>query len=151
MKLIKQPFDINRSLVKDFIISSEKVANVQVGNTIEHALLVLTKTGYSSIPVLDYSYKLQGLISMPKIMDKTLGLERIELENLETIKVEEVMLTDIPMLREETTFKEGLLLLIDHPFICVVDKDGLFTGIFTRREALKNWRNSLFVKDKSVE
>ena len=46
--------------ISDFIISSEKVAHVQSGNSAEHALLVLTKTGYSSIPVLDIKYRLVG-------------------------------------------------------------------------------------------
>ena len=32
--------------IEEFIISSEKVAHVQMGNSAEHALLVLTKTGY---------------------------------------------------------------------------------------------------------
>ena len=50
--------------IADFIISSEKVAHVQVGNNAEHALLVLTKTGYSAIPVLDAKYRLKGLLSM---------------------------------------------------------------------------------------
>lgn len=39
--------------VKELMIPSERVAHVQVGNNLEHALLVLTKSGYSSIPVLD--------------------------------------------------------------------------------------------------
>ena len=41
--------------IKDFIIPSEKVAHVQVGNSLEHALLLFTKSGYSAIPVLDPS------------------------------------------------------------------------------------------------
>lgn len=51
--------------IKDLMIPSERVAHVQVKNSLEHALLVLTKSGYSAIPVLDPQYKLQGLISTP--------------------------------------------------------------------------------------
>lgn len=69
--------------ISDFMIPSERVAHVQVGNSLEHALLVLTKSGYTAIPVLDPQYKLQGLISTPIIMDSILGLERIEFEQLE--------------------------------------------------------------------
>ena len=35
------------SSVKDLMISSERVAHVQVANNLEHALLVLTKSGYT--------------------------------------------------------------------------------------------------------
>ena len=59
--------------IEDYIISAEKVAHVQLGNNAEHALLVLTKTGYSSIPVLDVKYRLQGLISSQQITDEIFG------------------------------------------------------------------------------
>lgn len=68
--------------IMDFVIPSEKVAHVQVGNSLEHALLVLTKSGYSAIPVLDAKYKLHGLISSSLITESILGLERIEFEKL---------------------------------------------------------------------
>lgn len=69
--------------IRKLMIPSERVAHVQVGNNLEHALLVLTKSGYTAIPVLDPHYKLHGLISTPIIMDSILGLERIEFEQLE--------------------------------------------------------------------
>ena len=52
--------------VEEFIIPAEKVAHVQLGNNVEHALLVLTKSGYSAIPFLwpnqcahDYGFHLR--------------------------------------------------------------------------------------------
>ncbi|MBM7586645.1 putative transcriptional regulator [Bacillus pakistanensis] len=123
--------------ISEFIIPSEKVAHVQVGNNLEHALLLLTKSGYSSIPVLDSEFRLKGLISSPMITDSILGLERIEFEQLVDKKVEEVMNTDIPTISLETKFEKGLGLLVDHPFLCVVNEDSNFEGILTRRELLK--------------
>jgi predicted transcriptional regulator len=123
--------------VKDLIISSEKVAHVQIGNGLEHALLVLVKSGYSAIPVLDPTYRLHGLISTALILDTTLGLERIEFERLETMKVEEVMNQDIPRLNIHDSFLKGLQLVIDHPFVCVQNNEGVFEGILTRRVLLK--------------
>ncbi|MCP8970888.1 cyclic-di-AMP-binding protein CbpB [Ectobacillus ponti] len=123
--------------VKDLLISSEKVAHVQVGNSLEHALLVLVKSGYSSIPVLDPSYKLRGLISNAMILDRILGLERIEFERLEHMKVEEVMNADIPRLQLDDTFAQGLDMVINHPFVCVENTEGSFEGILTRRAILK--------------
>jgi predicted transcriptional regulator len=126
------------SSVKDLMISSERVAHVQVANNLEHALLVLTKSGYTAIPVLDPMYKLHGLISTPVILESILGLERIEFDNLANKKVSEIMIQDIPRLHVEDSLKKGLELLIDHPFICIENDEGVFEGILTRRALLKN-------------
>ncbi|RIW29505.1 CBS domain-containing protein [Bacillus salacetis] len=129
--------------IADFIIPSEKVAHVQRANTLEHALLVLTKSGYSSIPVLDPQFRLQGLISSSMITDSILGLEQIEFDQLDKKKVEEVMDTGFPTISLQTQFKKALKLLIDHPFLCVVDDEGLFEGIMTRRVILKQLNQNL--------
>lgn len=128
--------DFSRFILSDFLIPSERVAHVQIGNNLEHALLVLTKSGYSAIPVLDPMYKLHGLISTPIIMESILGLERIEFEKLEKKRVEEAMLTEIPRLKIDSSLETCLDLLVDHPFLCVEDENGLFEGILTRRAIL---------------
>ncbi|WP_409305249.1 cyclic-di-AMP-binding protein CbpB [Peribacillus sp. SCS-155] len=130
--------DLLNSSVKDLLIPSERVAHVQVANNLEHALLVLTKSGYTAIPVLDPMYKLHGLISTPAILDSILGLQRIEFEQLECKKVSEIMNTKIPRLSVEDTLEKGLELLIDHPFVCAENEEGVFEGILTRRAILKN-------------
>jgi len=124
----------------DYIIPSEKVAHVQIGNSIEHALLVLTKSGYSAIPVLDARFKLHGLISSAMITESILGLERIEFEKLSDKKVEDVMAVKIPRLSLDDPFEKAIDLLIDHPFICIADSESYFEGIFTRRALLKEMK-----------
>lgn len=122
--------------IKDLMIPSERVAHVQIGNSLEHALLVLTKSGYTAIPVLDPHYRLLGLISTPIIMDSILGLERIEFEQLERKRVEEAMNTKIPRVNINSTIQSSLDLLVDHPFLCIEDESGIFEGILTRRTVL---------------
>ncbi|QFT88682.1 CBS domain-containing protein YkuL [Bacillus sp. THAF10] len=122
--------------IKDLIIPAERVAHVQVKNNLEHALLVLTKTGYTAVPVLDAKYMLHGLISTTHIMDSILGLERIEFERLENMIVEEVMNKELPCLQLSDTVEKGLELLVDHPFVCVKNEEGVFEGILTRRTIL---------------
>ena len=122
--------------IRDVMIPSERVAHVQVGNSLEHALLVLTKSGYTAIPVLDPHYRLMGLISTPIIMDSILGLQRIEFEQLERKRVEEAMNTKIPRINIHSTLKSSLDLLVDHPFLCIEDDSGIFEGILTRRTVL---------------
>lgn len=133
----------------DFIISSEKVAHVQSGNSAEHALLVLTKTGYSSIPVLDVKYRLQGLLSMKMVTESILGLERIEYDKLSNIKVEEIMDRQVVYLKTADTFQRALDLVINHAFLCVVDEDGTFSGIMTRRVILKQLKKYIYQQNQA--
>ncbi|WP_088809491.1 MULTISPECIES: cyclic-di-AMP-binding protein CbpB [Listeria] len=123
--------------LEESMISAEKVAHVQVGNNLEHALLVLTKCGYSAIPVLDFEFKLHGLISAARITDSILGLERIEYEKLETLKVEDAMQTEFPVIKGAINPERVVSLLVDNPFLCVVNEENEFQGIITRRIILK--------------
>lgn len=130
--------------VEEFIIPAEKVAHVQLGNDVEHALLVLTKSGYSAIPVLDPTFRFCGLISARMIMDSILGLERIEYDKLANRKVNDVMDENIATLNINETFKKALDLVINHAFLCVVDDDGTFVGIMTRRVILKQLKKYVY-------
>ncbi|OCS93683.1 cyclic-di-AMP-binding protein CbpB [Caryophanon latum] len=134
--------------VMDFVISSEKVAHVQTGNSAEHALLVLTKTGYSSIPVLDAKYRLHGLLSTKMITEAILGMERIEYERLASIKVDDVMSKEYGVLRTSDTLQRALDLVINHAFLCVVDSEGTFEGILTRRVILKQLKKYIYTRQE---
>lgn len=128
---------LNEIKVEELIIPAEKVAHVQIGNPLEHALLVLVKSGYSAVPVLDISFKLKGTISKTDILERILGLERFEMEKLADIKVQEVMRTDIPCLKKDDNIIAALKAVINYPFLCVADENGYFDGILTRRAILK--------------
>lgn len=140
-KLIKDIY------VKDLMIEAEKVAHVQLNNPLDHALLVLVKSGYSAVPVLDVKYKLVGSISKTVILDQILGLERFEVERLSDLKVHEVMEGEIVSISNDSNFIEGLTAVIDSPFVCVVDPDGYFDGILTRRAILKLLKREYYSRD----
>lgn len=132
--------EIGRMLLENrqnFLIPAEKVAHIQMNNRLDHALLVLTKIGYNVIPVLDMDYKIQGIISMPMIIDAITGIEDIDFDKLGDIQVRDVMKTDFPVINDPYDLEEVLHLLVKHAFVCVASKDGSFTGIVTRSEILK--------------
>ncbi len=137
--------ELDEYTVADLMIPSEKVAHVHGANPMEHALLVLVKSGYSAVPVLDAEYKLNGIISKTHIINNILGIEQFELDKLSTMRVEEGMDTDIPYLKRGDSFVDGLRSVIDHPFVCVIDDEGHFDGILTRREILKRTNQHLDV------
>ncbi len=122
---------------EQFLIPADRVAHVQLNNRLNHALLVLTKIGYSVIPVLDYDYKIKGLISMPLIIEAITGLEDIDFDKLGEILVSDVMTTDFAVINDPYDLEEVLHLLVNNAFICVTSEDGSFTGIITRSEILK--------------
>src|SRR5690606_16195574 len=104
----------------------------------------LTKTGYSAMPVLDAKYHLKGLLGIGMITDSILGMERIEYERLADLKVDTIMQTDIPYIKTTDRFQKGLDLLINHTFLCVVEEDGTFAGILTRRVILKQFKKYIY-------
>lgn len=132
--------------MKNLIIPIEKVAHVQQNNSLEHALLVLVKSGYTAIPVLDKDSKLNGVISKALILDSILGLERIELDRLHSFKVSDVMNSKLATMKMSETFSKALALSINNPFICMTDDDGAFKGILTRSSLLVYLNQELFQK-----
>lgn len=124
-------------LVEDMMIPAEKVAHVQLNNPLEHALLVLIRSGYFAVPVLDASNKLAGSISKTVILDQILGVERYEVEKLSHLQVSDVMEEQIASIEKNASFIDGLKSVIDAPFVCVVNDEGYFEGILTRRAILK--------------
>ena len=129
--------DVLSKKLMDLVIPADKVAHVQVDNPLEHALLVLVKTGYSAIPVLDPTYKLKGIISKTMILDFILGIERIEFEKLSEHTVREVMNDKPPIVKSNEAILDGIKLAIDFTFVCVEDPWGDFEGILPRSALLK--------------
>src|SRR5690625_563202 len=149
MSILQKGKQLQHITVADLMISSEKVAHVQLNNPLEHALLVLVKSGYAAVPVLDSSYKLVGTIGKTVILNQILGLEHFEVERLSDMRVEEVMKEDIPRLSKEASFIEGLKAVVDWPFVCVSDEEGYFDGILTRRAILKQLERDYYTKKES--
>lgn len=138
----KQLADIKLSEV---LIPAEKVAHVQLNNPLEHALLVLMKSGYTAVPVLDSAYKFAGIIGKTAILNEVLGIESFEMDRLSEIRVMDAMASDVPTLTRENNLLDGLNASIDHPFVCLVDADGYFDGILTRRAILKQMKKDIYM------
>lgn len=145
MSVTQENWELDEIMVHEMMISSEKVAHVQSNNPLEHALLVLVKSGYSAVPVLDTEYKLVGLISKTVILNEILGLERFETERLSEMQVSNVMNKEEISIKETATFVDGLNALINRPFICVTDDKGHFEGILTRRAILKELKKDYYM------
>ncbi|MFD1465122.1 cyclic-di-AMP-binding protein CbpB [Lapidilactobacillus mulanensis] len=120
-----------------FLIPGDKVASVQEDNPLTHAFLLLTKVRYSKIPVLDGQSHLLGLLTMPMITDTMIELDDLSFEPLQKLTVKDVMQTEFDTIKTSADMDLALHLLVDNPFIPVVDDDHVFCGILTRREMMK--------------
>ncbi|MGP6139650.1 MULTISPECIES: cyclic-di-AMP-binding protein CbpB [unclassified Jeotgalibaca] len=132
--------EVRRMLLQDddgqIFISSENVANLNINNNLNHAMLVLSKIGYNAIPVLDNESHIRGLVSMSMIINSIIGIDAIRFEELETMKVQDVMDKNVPIVEVSDELEDILRKLIDHSFLCLVNQEGYFKGIVTRKEIL---------------
>ncbi|WP_407887323.1 cyclic-di-AMP-binding protein CbpB [Levilactobacillus sp. N40-8-2] len=131
---------VEQMLLKDpksYVISADVVANVTATNTLEHAFMVLSKVGYSRIPVLTPDDRLQGMISLAAISEYLLHVPGAAVEQLSRYTVADAMLPVNRWVSDPTKLETILNYLVDEPFIPLVDDDKVFQGIITRRELLK--------------
>ena len=135
-----------------FIIPASRIAFVEDENPLYHAFLVLTKMKYSKIPVLDKDQKVVGLISLSMITDKMLTPDNIVIEPLSDLKVKDVMQTDFETINfAHTNFETQLHLLVDNPFIPVVNDNNVFQGLLTRREWIKTFNYVTHIIDEKYD
>ena len=137
--LIQPVADLLSRNADHYLIPADMVANVQTDNNLYHAFLVLTKIKYSKIPVLDHGGHFEGLVSLPLITEQMLGFDQLNTEVLLQQRVQDVMETHVKTVHDIDDVEATLHLMIDNPFVPVVDDDNLFEGIVTRREFMKSF------------
>ncbi|MEX1381420.1 cyclic-di-AMP-binding protein CbpB [Lactobacillus delbrueckii subsp. bulgaricus] len=121
-----------------FLIPASKIAIVEEDNPLYHAFLILTKVKYAKILVLNKQGQITGLLSLVMITDKMLDLDGISVKPLNKCQVKDVMETDFVSINfTEKDIETQLHLLVDNNFLPVVDDQGGFQGMITRREWFK--------------
>ncbi|QMU07885.1 cyclic-di-AMP-binding protein CbpB [Levilactobacillus suantsaii] len=129
--------DLLRQTPKSYVIPADRVANVTATNNLEHALMVLSKVGYTRIPVLAPNDQLQGLLTLSSVTDRLLRVKGAAVEQLRTVQVADVMLPVTHWVDDPAKLELILNLLVDEPFVPLVGEQMIFRGIITRREILK--------------
>lgn len=122
--------------IEELVKPASEVAVVGANNTLDHALLLMTSNKYSLVPVIDHKSRLQGLISMPLIMEAIIDIEDVQFNKLAELKVEDVMTTNYPVETMDFELEDVLRTLIHNAFISIVDDEGVLIGIITRHELL---------------
>ncbi|MFO3664728.1 cyclic-di-AMP-binding protein CbpB [Anaerococcus sp. ENR0831] len=133
-KMFKEP-------TENIMIPASDVAIVREDDSLVHAILVLSSSGYQTIPVLDKENRVRGLISISNIVTSTEDLSIFDEDRLAQIKVKKVMNQVVPILFDNYNLEDVLRLLVNHNFICVTHKNGYFVGIIPRKIILERFTN----------
>ncbi|WP_262122194.1 cyclic-di-AMP-binding protein CbpB [Anaerococcus sp. Marseille-Q5996] len=133
-KMFKEP-------TENIMIPASDVAIVREDDSLVHAILVLSSSGYQTIPVLDKENRVRGLISISYIVTSTEDLSIFDEDRLAQIKVKKVMNQVVPILFDNYNLEDVLRLLVNHNFICVTHKNGYFVGIIPRKIILERFTN----------
>lgn len=134
-----------------YLVPADNVASVLYTNPLEHALLVLSKVGYSKIPVLDKDDRFVGLIGLNDIVGKMIDLTRIDTDNLAGLTVADVMEIGIDCIKPDCDLEDMLHLMVDNSFLPMVDDNRIFLGIVTRKEILKSVNHMAHELEKRYE
>ena len=123
----------------NLMIPASQVAVVNENDSLLHAILVLSTSGYQIIPVIDDNNCIRGLISIPNIVRNFENLSIFNEEELAGHKVKEAMNQVVPILFDNYELEDVISLLIDNNFVCVTLKNGYFLGIIPRKVVLERF------------
>jgi CBS domain-containing protein len=119
--------------IAPLVIPKEKVVTVSPDWTLERALLVLTRRGYSSVPVINDEGEVEGLISKTNILDFMMSKGDFNFHKLPHHRVYEAMNKNHSGIMANSIFSFAFEVLIDRPYIPIIDLKNKFLGILTRR------------------
>jgi CBS domain-containing protein len=122
--------------IAPFIIPKEKVVVVDPDWSLERALLVLTRKGTNSVPVINKKGQIDGIISKTDILDFLLKISRgneIDFTQLSKHTVQEAMNKNHSGILANSIFSFAFEVLVNRSYIPIIDLKGQFVGILTRK------------------
>ena len=136
---------------ENLMIPASEVAVCNEDDSLLHAVLVLSNSGYQTIPVLDNNKHVRGLISISNIVTSFDDLSIFDEDKLLKIKVKEVMNQVVPILFDNHDLEDVLRLLINNNFVCITHTNGYFLGIIPRKIALERFTHIAHNIDNEYE
>ncbi|BCU83119.1 hypothetical protein JIR001_29020 [Polycladomyces abyssicola] len=119
--------------IASLIIPKEKVVTVAPDWTLERALRVLMRRGYASVPVINDNGEVEGLISKTNILDFMMSKGDFNFHMLPHHRVYEAMNKNHSGIMANSIFSFAFEVLIDRPYIPIIDVKNKFIGILPRR------------------
>ncbi|MDO4661753.1 MAG: cyclic-di-AMP-binding protein CbpB [Tissierellia bacterium] len=126
---------------ENILTSRNDVVTLREEDSLLHAILVLSNSGFQTIPVLDNKDRVRGLISISMIITNCEDFNAYNSDILNQKKVKDIMNQVVPILFNDFQLEDVLRLIIDNNFICITQRDGYFEGIITRKTILERFTN----------
>ncbi|WP_149453050.1 CBS domain-containing protein [Pasteuria penetrans] len=120
--------------IAPLIIPKEKVVVMEPAWSLQRALLVLTRRGTNSVPVINTLGQVEGLISKTDILDCILPSNgNLDFASLEKLTVEEAMNVNHFGILPNSIFSFAFESLIHRSYVPIIDVRTQFLGILTRK------------------
>ena len=119
-----------------FLTPAEKLAALIDSHNADHAILVLSQITYSRIPVVTYDRRFVGIIGLRDILAYQME-QGLTDEQMASTDIVHMTKKDVAVVAPDYNITEVLHKLVDEPFLPVVDDEGMFQGIITRKSILK--------------
>ncbi|HJV46566.1 MAG TPA: CBS domain-containing protein [Bacillota bacterium] len=125
------------SEIRALILPASSIVTADPNWTLERALLKLTRSGYTSVPVINENNQVEGLISKTLILDFMSENQHIKYNDLPKFKVHEAMNKNYMGIWSNTPLSFALELMIDRSYVPIIDEKNTFIGILTRQAVLQ--------------
>lgn len=122
--------------ITPFIIPKEKVVILEPEWSLERALLVLTRKGITSVPVIHSDGQVEGIISKTNILDFLIHPNKspeLDFSKLKDYRVQDAMDPNHMGIMANSIFSFAFEVLVNRSYIPIIDIRNQFVGILTRK------------------
>ena len=119
-----------------FLTPAENLAVLIDSHNADHAILLLSQMTYTRVPVVTDEKEFVGTIGLRDILAYQMEQD-LSQEAMADTDIVHMTKKDVAVVSPDYTLTDVLHKLVDESFLPVVDKDGIFQGIITRKSILK--------------
>ena len=119
-----------------FLTPAENLAVLIDSHNADHAILLLSQMTYTRVPVVTDKKEFVGTIGLRDILSYQMeqGLSQEVMADTDIVHMTK---KDVAVVTPDYTLTDVLHKLVDESFLPVVDEEGIFQGIITRKSILK--------------
>ena len=119
-----------------FLTPAENLAVLIDSHNADHAILLLSQMTYTRVPVVTDKKEFVGTIGLRDILAYQMEQE-LSQEAMADTDIVHMTKKDVAAVAPDYTLTDVLHKLVDESFLPVVDEEGIFQGIITRKSILK--------------
>ena len=119
-----------------FLTPAENLAVLIDSHNADHAILLLSQMTYTRVPVVTDEKEFVGTIGLRDILAYQME-QGLSQESMADTDIVHMTKKDVAVVEPDYSLTDVLHKLVDESFLPVVDEEGIFQGIITRKSILK--------------